>query len=109
MSLSMVSSYHRGHPGNVPNKHAKGLFVAHLHEKRTNKEAKTLTIADLIVIQTEAFQHTAQHFLAFALWVLEHLDTRKASTKVLIDDVLVGTRLSTQRFVLVFNQLIAGP
>jgi hypothetical protein len=91
----------------VPDKHAKGLLVAHLHQQWANKEAKTLAVANLVVIQAEALEHTAQHLLAFAFRVLEHLDAREASSEVLVDDVLVWTRLATQAVVLVLDQLLS--
>jgi hypothetical protein len=91
----------------VPDKHAKGLFVTHLHQQWADKEAQTLAVANLVVIQAEALEHTAQHLLALAFRVLEHLDAREASSEVLVDDVLIRTRLSTQAVVLVLDQLLS--
>jgi hypothetical protein len=74
MSLHIISVYKEpGNDLNAPNEHAKGLLVAHLHQQRANKEAQALTVPNLVVIQAEALQHAAQHFLAFSFGVLEHL------------------------------------
>jgi hypothetical protein len=92
----------------VPDEHAKGLLVAHLHEQGADQEAQTLTVADLVVVQTKALEHAAQHLLSLALRVLEHLDAGKTSAEILVDDVLVRAGLAAQRVVLVLDLLVTG-
>jgi len=78
-------------PHNIPDEHTKGFLVAHLHQQRANEEAKTLTVANLVIIQAEALQDTAQHLLPLAFRILEHFHAWKAPAQVFVDDVLVRT------------------
>lgn len=93
----------------VPDEHAEGLLIAHLHEKRTDEESQTLAIADLVVIQAEALQHSSEHLLPFAFRILEHVHARKTATKVLVDDVLIRARFAAQIIILILNQFIPRP
>jgi hypothetical protein len=92
----------------VPDKHAKGLLVTHLHEQGADQEAQTLTVADFAVVQTKTLEHAAQHLLSLALRVLEHLDTGETPAEIFVDDVLVRARLAAQSVVLILDQLVTG-
>jgi len=92
---------------NIPYEHAKRFLVAHLHQQRANEEAQPLTVANLFVIQTEAFQHSAKHALSLSSWIFEHIHARKASAQVLVDGVVVRTRGAIQHIILVFDQAIS--
>jgi hypothetical protein len=75
----------------IPDKNTKCLCFAHMHQKRSNNKAKTLTVSNFRVVQTEAFQHAREHLLSISFGVLEHVDIRPASSDIFTDYAFVWT------------------
>jgi hypothetical protein len=62
-----------------------------MHKQRANKKTQALTIPNLVIVQTKAFQYPPQHSLSISLRIAEHLDTWEAPSQILPNDAFIWT------------------
>jgi hypothetical protein len=67
-----------------------------MHEQWPDNKAKPLAIANLGVVETEAFKNPGQHLLTFSIRVSEHFHIGKATADIFSNEVLVRARFAAK-------------
>ena len=98
--VSYISIHDPGSKKDLPDKHTECLCICHMHQERSHDKAKTLTIANLGIVETEALQNASQHLLALAIGITEHFHIGKTAANILPNHAFVRAGLAAESLIL---------
>jgi hypothetical protein len=71
-----------------------------VHQERPDNKAKTLAIANLLIVETESLEDLAEHSLSIAVLLSKHVDIGETSSYIFPNKSIIGARFGRESLVL---------